>query len=152
MKKTLLAIAAVAALAFTGCSHNPAVFAFGKLARIGNVEYGEVSYINGVYILDVSRENSSWEMEVDDEAGIQYDSSTGNIKGIKKIKRTIGPQVSGYLVDLAEESPEVAQAWVNNVHPAPLKKRKGQGNQNLNKMVDGPKQDAVKDEQKPEAK
>ena len=142
MKKTLLAIAAVSALAFTGCSHNPAMFAFGKKVSIGNTEYGELSYVDGIYILDVSRENSSWEMEIDDQGGIQYDAEHGTIKGVKKIRREIGPQVSGYLVDLAKKAPEVAQAWVEAEKPRKTKK-KGEGNKNLNKVTD---------EQKPEAK
>lgn len=152
MKKILLAIAAVAALAFTGCSHNPAVFTFGTKVSIGNNEYGELSYINGINILDVSRENSSWEIEIDDQTGITYDADNGVIKGIKKIRRTIGEQCTGYLVELADESEPVAKAWVNRNKPLPLKKRKGQNNQNLNNVADEPKQDAVKDEQKPEAK
>lgn len=126
-----------------GCSHNPAVFTIGEQIKVGTTEYGEISWLNGVAIIDCSRENSSWEMEVDETNGIQYDSKTGTVKGIRKIKRTIGPQVSGYLVDLAKRSPEVAQTWVNNVQPAPLKKRKGQGNQNLNSAVE---------EKKPEEK
>ena len=142
MKKTLLAIAAVAALAFTGCSHNPAVFTIGEQIKVGTTEYGEISWLNGVAIIDCSRENSSWEMEVDETNGIQYDSKTGTVKGIRKIKRTIGSQCTGYLVDLAKTSPEVAQAWVESEKSRKTKK-KGQNNQNLNKVAD---------EQKPEAK
>ena len=134
MKRLLIALSA---LALVGCSHNPAVFAFGKLARIGNVEYGEISYINGIYILDVSRENSSWEMEIDDEDGIQYDTSTGTIKGVKRITRRIGDQCTGYLKDLTKVSPEVAQTWVERTKPLPdePEKKKGEGNQNLNAVV-----------------
>lgn len=131
MKRLFISIISLAAAAaMTGCSHNPMMMAFGKVAKIGNIEYGEISYINGVYILDVSRENSSWELEVNDETGIQVDAEAGAIKGIKKIKRTIGKQISGNLVDLAKVDTEAAESWVGNGEDA--MKAKGQKLDNLN--------------------
>ena len=99
-------------LLFCGCSHNPAVFIIGKQLKLGTTEYGEISYINGIAIIDCSRENSSWEMEVDENDGIQYDQKTGTVKGIRKIKRTIGRQVTGYLVDLAKVDKHLAAEYV----------------------------------------
>ena len=103
---------AISLLLGVGCSHNPAVFAFGKVARIGNVEYGELSYVNGIYILDVSRENSEWEIEIDDQDGLQYDAKSGVVKGVKKIKRKIGRQITGYLVDLAKKDKYLAGEYI----------------------------------------
>lgn len=113
MKEKLKFIAALAAAAvFTGCSHNPAVFTFGKQIRVGTIEYGDLSYLNGVAIVDISRENSEWEIEIDEEDGISIDPATNSVKGIKKIRRSIGRQMSGYLNDLAKKDPEAVEAVV----------------------------------------
>ena len=113
MKKTDIAIIFIAIMAFlcAGCSHNAAVFGFGKVFKIGNMEY-ELLYVNGVGIIDYSRENSSWELEIDDEDGLSYDVSTHTIKGIKKVKRTIGTQITGYLVDLAKADAGAAEEYL----------------------------------------
>jgi hypothetical protein len=100
----------------TGCSHSPAVFTFGKKIHIGTVEYGEISYLDGIAIVDVSRENSSWTIEINDETGITLDKASNSIKGIKKISRTIGRQVTGYLTDLAEVDPAAAEEWLSGEH------------------------------------
>ena len=110
MKRHIIILAAMLAC-LCSCSHNPAVFTIGKQVKLGTTEYGEISYINGIAIVDCSRENSSWEMEVDDNDGIQYDARTGTVKGIRKIKRTIGRQVTGYLVDLAKVDKYLAQEY-----------------------------------------
>lgn len=111
--KTALVLAAmVVILALSGCSHNAAVFGFGKVFKVGNMEY-ELLYVNGIGIIDYSRENSSWEMEIDDDDGLSYDVDTHTIKGIKKVKRTIGTQITGYLVDLAKADAEAAEAYVS---------------------------------------
>jgi len=97
-----------------GCrrfSHNPAVFTFGKKISVGTAEYGELSYLDGIAIVDVSRENSSWSIEIDETTGITIDKDAGSLKGIKKITRTIGRQVTGYLVDLAETDAAAAESW-----------------------------------------
>lgn len=101
-------------LFFVGCSHNAAIFTIGKQLKIGNAEYGEISYINGIAIVDLSRENSGWEMEIDEEDGLQYDSKTGTVKGVKKIKRNIGKQITGYLVDLAETDSKAVEKYLSD--------------------------------------
>lgn len=102
----------IAMILMAGCSHNPAVFTFGKQVKIGTTEYGELSYLNGIAIVDCSRENSEWELEVDDETGIVIDKESNSIKGIKRIKRKIGMQISGYLVDMAKVDAKAAEAYV----------------------------------------
>jgi len=113
MKKTDIAIIFIAVMAFlcAGCSHNAAVFGFGKVFKVGNMEY-ELLYVNGIGIIDYSRENSSWEMEIDDEDGLSYDVDTHTIKGIKKVKRTIGTQITGYLCTLAEKDAKAAEEYL----------------------------------------
>lgn len=109
--KKLICMFALAAFA-AGCSHNPVGMVFGKQMKAGNIEYGEISYLNGLAIVDVSRENSSWSIEVDDEAGLSYDAESKTLKGIKKITRTIGRQATGYINELAEKDPECVKAIV----------------------------------------
>jgi hypothetical protein len=41
-----------------------------------------------------------------------YDKTSGSLKGVKTIKRTLGPQITGYLKDLAEKDPEAARKYM----------------------------------------
>ena len=112
MKKRLFGACLACSLAFfCGCSHNAAIFGFVKVIKVGNVEM-EALYVNGIAIVDYSRENSSWEIEIDDEDGLSYDSEAKVVKGIKKIKRTIGKQITGYLVDLSKADRKAAEEYV----------------------------------------
>lgn len=36
----------------------------------------------------------------------------GKRKGVKRLRREVGPQITGYLVDLADKDPEMAKAYV----------------------------------------
>lgn len=115
--RTGIVIGAVAGMvAFAaGCSHNVGGFTIGTRTQAGidpqNMT-ANISHTDGLNVIDVSRENSEWEIEIDDESGVTVDKKTGNIKGIKKIRRKVGPQVTGYLVDLAKESPEFAKWYL----------------------------------------
>ena len=102
------------ALMITGCSHNAGVITFGKTFRIGGGEYGGLLYVNGLSVIDVSRENSKMELEVDDEAGLAFDAATNTLRGIKKIKFQVGKQVSGYLVDLAGKDRKLAEKYLDS--------------------------------------
>lgn len=101
-----------------GCGHNVGGFTIGTRAQAGidpqNMT-ADISYVDGLNVIDVSRENSEWELELNDETGVTLDKKTGTIKGIKKIRRKVGPQVTGYLVDLAKENPELAKLYLNSV-------------------------------------
>lgn len=117
MKRIVFALA-VAALGMcgSGCvkvSHNMAGLGFGKVLEVGSVEYGRLLYVNGMFIMDISRENSSIEVEVDDEAGISYDPGTKTLKGVKKIKRVIGHQATGYLNEIAGKDTDAAKKAIN---------------------------------------
>lgn len=108
------AVAAMVALA-AGCSHNVGGFTIGTRTQAGidpqNMT-ANISHTDGLNVIDVSRENSEWEIEINDETGVTVDKKTGNIKGIKRIHRKVGPQVTGYLVDLVKESPEFAKWYL----------------------------------------
>lgn len=99
----------------TGCakiSHNMGGLGFGKVFEAGSPEYGRLLYVNGVFLLDISRENSEWEIAVDDEAGISFDSETKTLKGVKKIRRAIGHQATGYLNEIAGKDTDTAKKAV----------------------------------------
>lgn len=116
--RTVLVIGATAALVVlaAGCSHNVGGFTVGTRTQAGidpqNMT-ANISHTDGLNVIDVSRENSEWEIEIDSESGVTVDRKTGTVKGIKRIKRKVGPQVTGYLVDLAKQSPELAKQYLS---------------------------------------
>lgn len=118
---TKIALAVAIAAVMCGCSHNPAMMTIGQQVKIGTAEYGELTYLNGFAIVDCSRENSGWRIEIDDAVGLGFDQTTKTLKGVKSITRFIGGQATGYLVDLAEASPEAAMLYVVNGTPTKIK-------------------------------
>ena len=125
--KALKALSALVVLSIlTSCSHNPAVFTVGKRTNIG-FDPGQlaanISWTNGLNVMDIPRENSSWELEINDETGLQFDPGTNTITGVSKITRKTGIQITGYLVELAQHSPEAALEYIK--HAAELQKTDG---------------------------
>lgn len=114
---TKIALAVAIAIVMCGCSHNPGMMVIGKHLKIGTTEYGELSYLNGFSFLDCARENSGWRIEINDNAGLSFDKTTNTLKGVKSITRVIGGQATGYLVDLAEASPDAAMVYIVNNTP-----------------------------------
>lgn len=100
-----------------GCSHNPAIFTMGKRTNIGfdpASMSANISWTDGLNIIDIPRENSSFSIEVDEGMGLKFDPVTNTIQGVKKITRRTGVQVSGYLVELAESNPELAAKYLEH--------------------------------------
>ena len=99
----------------SGCSHNTGAFTLGTRVNLGidpQNATANASYTDGLNVIDVSRENASWDVEIDADNGVSVDNRTGNIKGVKRLRREVGPQITGYLVDLADKNPEMAKAYV----------------------------------------
>ena len=114
----LLATCAIMLSLLAGCSHNTSAFTIGTRINAGldpQNATANVSYTDGLNVVDVSRENASWELEVDADNGVSLDQETGKIKGVKRIKRNVGPQITGYLVELATKDPEMARSYVEAV-------------------------------------
>lgn len=115
----MLVTLALAALFFVaGCSHNTSAFTVGTRLNAGldpQNATANISYTDGLNVVDVSRENSSWDLEIDADNGVSVDTSSGTIKGVKRIRREVGPQITGYLVDLAESNPDMAKSYVEAV-------------------------------------
>ena len=102
----------------TGCSHNTGAFTIGTRVNAGldpQNATANISYTDGLNVVDISRENSSWDLEIDADNGVSVDGSNGTIKGVKRIRRDVGPQITGYLVDLAEKNPEMAKNYVESM-------------------------------------
>lgn len=141
----ILAVMGLALLLATGCSHNTGAFTIGTRVNAGldpQNATANISYTDGLNVVDVSRENSSWDLEIDAENGVSVDGSSGNIQGIKRIRRDVGPQITGYLVDLAATNPELAASYVDAM--------KYYWQYRAGNQQDQPKQPAT-DEQKAEA-
>ena len=117
--RTGIVIGATAALVVlaAGCSHNVGGFTIGTRTQIGidpQSMTANISHTDGLNVIDVSRENSEWEIEIDSESGVTVDRKTGTVKGIKRIRRKVGPQVTGYLADLAKQNPELAKQYLDS--------------------------------------
>lgn len=115
MKAIAIVTIIATVLLLTGCSHNPGMFALGEHNQIGfgppETSAGWTS-TKGLLIADMPRENSSFSLEIDSEEGVSIDPATGNIKGVKRITRRTGVQVTGYLVKLAKANPELAKLYI----------------------------------------
>ena len=117
MKRSIICVLSLAlAVLATGCSHNAAVLQFGKVFKVGGNDYGFVNYINGISIVGVCRENTTLEIEVDDEAGMSYDQNSHSLKGVRKITFAVGPQITGYACDMAKVSPETVTEYFKGVN------------------------------------
>lgn len=102
----------------SACSHNTGAFTVGTRMNFGidpQNATANVSYTDGLNVVDISRENSSWDLWIDADNGVSVDPSSGTIKGVKRIRRDVGPQITGYLVDLAESAPEMAKNYVESL-------------------------------------
>lgn len=82
MKQTILIALAViaAALLLPGCSHNTGAFTLGTRINLGidpQNATANASYTDGLNVIDVSRENASWDIEIDADNGVSVDDSTG---------------------------------------------------------------------------
>ena len=105
-------------LFISGCSHQAAILNFGTKASLGinpQTFTASISYTDGLNLIDLARENSGWELEVDPTIGISFDKENGKLTGVRKIRRFIGPQITGYLTKLAENDPEFAREYIKAV-------------------------------------
>ena len=111
MKKLFMSLPLL--LMLTGCGHNTSMFFSGWYVKGGidpQTYVPTVAVADGVQVTDISRENSQWTIEVDQNVGLSI-GKDGTIKGVKSIRRSVGPQVTGYFVDLAKSDPALAKAF-----------------------------------------
>lgn len=103
-------------LMLAGCSHNALVYHNGIYTNIGfspkTYDVG-VQYFSGELVSVGSRENSSVEITYKKDKDIlDFKNAKSETAGIDKIKYTIGPQITGYLVDLVKENPDLAAKYL----------------------------------------
>ena len=106
----LLTIAMLVILCASCVSHNVSQLGMGSAFRIGSGEFS-LAYYDGLFLNSVNRENMCITAEIDSTVGASYDPVTGTFKGIKSFSIETGPQVTGYLADLAKESPEAVASY-----------------------------------------
>lgn len=98
------------------CGHNTGSFLLGDRTNIGidpqNMT-ANISHESGMHIMDISRENSSWKIQTDSK--IFVDTKSGEVTGIRSIEREVGPQITGYLVELSEKNPELAKIYLESI-------------------------------------
>ena len=103
-------------LLLTGCSHNSSLLALGEHNQFGfgppETSAGWRS-ANGLFFLDVGRENRSFRLKMDADKGVKFDESTGTLTGVTEIEMKTGPQITGYLVKLAKANPELAKLYLD---------------------------------------
>ena len=117
MKDIILTWACVMTLLLTGCnsfmfSHNANFVAKGKVFKLGAGDYG-LLYVNGITGIQAIRENS--EMVVESNDGDSFTNPGAASKGLCSISFRTGPQVTGYLVDMAKENGDAAIKYVENM-------------------------------------
>ena len=137
--------------AMTGCSHNTGAFTIGTRINAGmdpQNATANISYTDGLNVVDVSRENSSWDLEIDADNGVSVDGTAGTIKGVKRIRRDVGPQITGYLVDLAEKNPDMAKNYVESMKY--YWKYRAEGGSSISEKTDGENAEAVVQKSAPE--
>ncbi|MGF0038474.1 hypothetical protein HF882_17895 [Victivallis vadensis] len=119
MKKLILFLSVcMSVFVLASCSHNTGAFTLGTRVNLGfdpQNATANASYTDGLNVVDVSRENASWDIEIDADNGVSVDDNTGNIKGVKRLRRDVGPQITGYLVDLTAQNPEMAKLYVESM-------------------------------------
>lgn len=114
MKDIILTIIAVITLFSFGCSHNANFVASGKVFKIGTETAG-ILYVNGLTAINGTRENSESIIEAGDDDGLSG-APTIDAKTVRTIRFRTGPQLTGYLVDLAKKDPDAATAYVKQMH------------------------------------
>ena len=108
MRFNSLFVTVFSALVFCGCSHNGLFVAKGKVLTVNE---GGLTYVNGTVFWDMSRENTQTAAAFEDSDTVPT-TGDGEATGKITIKRKIGKQVTGYLVDLSGKDPEAAEKYL----------------------------------------
>ena len=117
MKDVILVFVCVITLFVSGCksfmfSHNENIAGKGKVFKVGAGDYG-ITYVNGLIGIQAVRENT--EMIIESNDGDSFANPASSAKGLCTIRFRTGPQVTGYLKDLADRNADAAVAYVNSM-------------------------------------
>ncbi len=111
----LCIIMIVLGLCCTSCrnfmsSHNFNTVADGKVFRFGTPEFN-LLFVRGTVTTTIGRENI--ETVVETNNGDSVSNPAGSFRGLTTAKFRVGPQITGYLKDIAETDPATAKAYIN---------------------------------------
>lgn len=118
MKDIILTTICVLTLFMCGCksfmfSHNANQFLNGDFVKVGFGDYG-LTFGRGTALTLVVRENT--ELKVDMKDGNDFSGApTTKLDSVKSLSFRTGPQVTGYLVDLAGVAPDAAITYVSGM-------------------------------------
>lgn len=118
MKDIILITICVLTLFMCGCksfmfSHNANQFLNGDFVKVGFGDYG-LTFGRGTALTLVVRENT--ELKVDMKDGNDFSGApTTKLDSVKSLSFRTGPQVTGYLVDLAGVAPDAASDYVKEM-------------------------------------
>lgn len=122
MKKLFMVIELFTFVAFTmlltSCrnfmySHNANTVADGKVFRIGTPEFN-ITFVRGTLMVTLGRENVETVFETNN--GDSVGNPSGSFRGLTTARFRTGPQITGYLKDLAKRNPEAAMEYVKNMY------------------------------------
>ena len=114
MKKLHIISSIAVIMLLTSCrnfmySHNANSVADGKVFRVGTPEIN-LTYVHGTLVTTVARENS--ETVVETNNGDTVTNPTGSFRGLTTARFRTGPQVTGYLKDIAKKDAETAKEYI----------------------------------------
>ena len=111
MKRLLVLFAAAGICLLASCAHNGFFLGQGRVLLING---SGLTYVNGFFASGMSRENTDTEVEIQNSDGIGNVTGTSQMVGGIKVRRKIGKQITGYLVDLAKVSSDAAKEYVSS--------------------------------------
>ena len=91
-------------------SHNANTVADGKVYRIGTPEFN-ITFVRGTLMTTVARENTEAVFETNN--GDSVSNPSGSFRGLTTARFRTGPQITGYLKDIAQKDQETAKAYIN---------------------------------------
>ncbi len=91
-------------------SHNVNTVADGKVFRIGTPKFN-ITFVRGTLMINVGRENTEALFETNN--GDSVSNPSGAFRGLTTARFRTGPQISGYLRDIAKKDPKTAKAYIN---------------------------------------
>ena len=91
-------------------SHNMNQVADGKIFRIGTPEFN-IIFVRGTLNTTLGRENC--EVVVEANNGDAVTNPSGSFRGLTTARFRTGPQITGYLKDIAKKDSETAKAYID---------------------------------------
>lgn len=110
---TIIAIIAISML-LTSCggvmfSHNVNQVADGKVFSVGSPQL-RLLFVRGTVVTTIGRENT--EVDVETNNGDSVANPSGSFRGLTTVRFRTGPQITGYLKDIAKKDADTAKEYI----------------------------------------